>query len=250
MEENLFFKNSKGDNLSATISVVNQEAPIIILGHGFASSKNGSSKEIADILNSKNINSFRFDFYGHGESDGEFKNITVSEGSDDILSAIKFCKDKGFKKIVLLGTSFGGACSIIAASKSEDLSLLVLRSPVSDYSIRELMLKTKEELDDWKTKGFRIYKSSKGKDLELNYTFFEDMKNNRGFIEAEKIKIPTFIVHGSRDENVPIILSEMLVKVISNCKLEVIEGADHRYSDKKHDEKAKELLISFIVSKV
>lgn len=252
MDEKLTFLNSKGDKLSGVLSIVNEDpsTPTIVFAHGFTSSKDGSAKDISVLLNRLGINSLRFDFYGHGESEGEFENITISEGTDDILQAIEVLRSRGFKKIGLFGTSFGGACSIMAASKSRDVSLLALRSPVSDYYIRELLRKSKQELSEWKDNGYRMYKRGDGKELRLNYSFFEDMRFNRGLEAATNINVPTMIVQGDLDVSVPLILNEMLVKVIPDSKLKVIKGADHRYSNPNHDKEAVDILVDFIVESI
>jgi pimeloyl-ACP methyl ester carboxylesterase len=247
----LTFKNSNGQNLSAIIDQpeFGKSNPIVITAHGFRGDKKGNSVIFAEKLNAKNINTFRFDFFGHGESDGDFADITLSEGVDDILCAINYLSEEGYSNISLVGTSFGGACGIIAASKTDKLKSLALRSPVGDYYLKELMTRSKDELDMWKNRGYKVYKNEDGTELRLKYKFFEDLKNYNGFTCAEKITIPTFIVHGELDEIVPINLSEMLVKVMPNAKLDVIEGADHSYSDEKHKIEAIDILVGFLTNK-
>lgn len=252
MEKNITFLNSKGVKLSGVLSIINDDPNTltVILAHGFTSNKNGSSKDISALLNTLGINAFRFDFYGHGESEGKFEDITISEGTDDVLQAIELVKSEGFRKIGLFGTSFGGSCSIMAASKSRDLCLLALRAPVSDYYIRELLQKSKQELSDWKNNGFRMYKRGDGHELRLNYSFFEDMKNNRGLEVALQINIPTMIVQGDLDTSVPVTLNEMVIKVIPVSELKVIKGADHRFSNPEHYKEALDMLVEFILSNV
>ena len=248
MESSIIFQDSHGNNVSAVITKAsdNLNSPIVVIAHGFASNKNGSSKDIAAQLANLGAHSLRFDFYGHGDSDGKFEDVTVSKGADDVLSAINYVSALGYSNIHLIGTSYGGACSILAAAKTDKLKSLILRSPVSDYYTRELMTKSKEELFAWEKDEFRIYKSGSGKELRLNSTFLSDMKDLNGFQAARNIIIPTLIVHGNKDESVPILLSEMLVKVIGNSRLEVIEGADHRYSNPKHDEYVVNMMIEEI----
>lgn len=218
----------------------------VIICHGFSSSKEGSAKDIAEALKEKGINSFRFDFYGHGESDGEFEKVTVSEGVDNIINAYKYLREEGFERIGLLGTSFGGACSIQAAAQLPELAFLALRSPVTDYLDKELMTKTKSELEEWKSNGFRIYKNGKGEERKLFYSFFEDMYKNRGFTAGTNIKVDTFVVHGDKDDRVPLILSEMFVKVVPNAVLEIVSGADHIYSDPELDKLAISILVNWM----
>ena len=247
----VYFENSNGDKLCGVLSNPsgNKTKPIIIMAHGFSTSKDsGTYVSLANNLDSYKISSFRIDFYGHGESEGKFEDITVSEAVDDILQAIKFLKSKGYKKIELMGGSFGGIASIMAASKSKDLHLLVLKSPVSNYLEKEMETKSKKELMEWKKKGYRYYESGDGRKLKLNYTFFEDFKNNNGFKVASKISIPTFIVHGDADETVPYKQSVKTAKLMPNCKLHTVKEANHHYDGEGHKEEALEAMTKFIVT--
>lgn len=250
MEEKVYFENSKGLKLCGLLSnsTSSKEKPIIILCHGFSTSKDSHTYvRLQEILNKYKISTFRFDFFGHGESEGKFEDITISEAVDDILNAIEFLKNQGYTKIGLIGSSFGGIASLMAASKTDDLFVLALKSPVSNYEEKEYATKSKEELEEWKNKGFRYYVSGDGRKLKLNYTFFEDFKNNNGYEAAKKIKIPTLIVHGDNDESVPIEQSKKTANLIENCKLEIIEGAGHRYSKPEDFEKMLDLIFKFII---
>ncbi|MDO8538567.1 MAG: alpha/beta fold hydrolase [archaeon] len=248
--EKLFFKDSKGNKLCAILSnpAENTSNPIIILCHGFTTSKdNFTNRTLEKILNEKEIATFRFDFFAHGESEGKFEDVTVSKAVDDILSAIKFVKNAGYKKIGLFGSSFGGIASIIAASKSNDLYILALKSPVSKFEEQVTFTMTKQELSEWKKKGYKEHISGAGKKFRLNYTFFEDFKNNDGYKVAKKIKIPTIIVHGGRDKEVNIEQSQKISKIIKNCELQIIELADHSYTNPAHFENVIKLISDFVI---
>jgi hypothetical protein len=250
MREKIFFKNSKSDRLCGILSnpTKDRDKPIIILCHGFSTSKNsGTYVSLEQILNKNNISTFRFDFYGHGESEGKFEEITVSEAVDGILNAIKLLKRLGYTKIGLMGSSFGGIASTMAASKTNDLFVLTLKSPVSNYEEKEIMTKTKQELEEWKRKGYKYYISGDGRKLRLNYTFAEDFKKNNGYEAAKQIKVPTLIVHGDKDESVPVKQSKKIASIIRDCKLEIIKGADHRYSEPEHRERMLNLISKFII---
>ena len=106
------------------------------------------------MLNQKEISTFRFDFYGHGESEGKFEDITLSEAINDVHKAIHFLINAGYERIGLVGSSFGGFASLIAASELPELILLALKSPVSDY-LGLLIARDREiEIPLWKQKGF------------------------------------------------------------------------------------------------
>ncbi len=251
MQEKVYFKNSEGLNLCGILSnpTSNKEKPIIIICHGFSGSKNSRICIMLEkVLCKRKLSTFRFDFFGHGESGGKFEDVTVSEGVDDILSAIKYLKKQRYKKLGLIGISFGGNAGIMAASKTNDIFILALLSPVSDYEEREYGIKSREELEEWKNKGYRYYAGSHGRKLRLNYTFFEDFKKNKGYEAARKIKIPVFIVHGNKDENVSVEQSKKTANLIKNCKIEIIENADHKYTKPEHFEKMLGLVSKFIAS--
>jgi len=250
MQEKLFFENTKGNRLCGILAnpTSNKDRPIMILCHGFSTSKDSYTYvRLEEILNGKGISTFRFDFFAHGESEGEFEDITISEAVDDILNAIKFMKESGYSKIGLVGSSFGGIASVIVASKTDDLFILALKSPVSDDLGKLVAQESKQEIKTWKEKGFIYYTSSDGRGLKLNYSFFEDDKKINGYEAAKKIKIPALIVHGDNDEAVPIEQSKKIVGLMENSRLEIIEGADHRYSKPEDFERMLGLISGFII---
>ncbi len=217
----------------------------VIVCHGFGSSKNGSTPPaLQEIFDRNAITTLRFDFFGHGESGGNFSEITISEAVDDILNAIKFLKKRGYDKIGLAGSSFGGISSTIAASKSEDLFALALKSPVSDYYELERLRMGDKGIDVWKRKGYVDYENG----MKLKYSFFEDFKNNNAYEAAKRIKIPTIVVHGDADDVVPVEQSVKLSKIIKKCRLEIIRGGDHNFSDNNDFNKAVVIISEFMVN--
>jgi len=250
LKEKIFFKNSKGNKLCGILSnpTEQKEKPIIILCHGFSTSKDSLTHvRLEKILNESGVSTFRFDFFGHGESEGKFEEITVSEAVDDIENAIELLKELGYKKTGLVGSSFSGMASLLTASKTDELYILALKSPVSDYMGLIIARANQEEIKTWRENGFIDITGAHQEKLKLNYSFFEDSQKINGFESAKKIKIPVLIVHGDKDETVPIEQSIKTASLIQNCRLEIIEGGDHLYSNPKHFEKMLELISTFII---
>jgi len=250
MKEKVFFENSKGDRLCGILSnpTAEKAKPVIILCHGFFRSKEGKTYVgLERILNERGISTFRFDFFGHGESEGKFEEVTTSEAADDVLGAIKFLKESGYKKIGLMGSSFGGMASIMAASKVNDLYVLALKSPVSDYSSLFQAHQNEQEAKEIKERGFTYITDSEGKKRKLNISFFLDAQKAKAYEAAINIKIPTLIVHGDQDDSVPVEQSKRTASLMGNCRLEVIEGADHGYSNEEHFKEMLDLISEFIV---
>jgi alpha/beta superfamily hydrolase len=235
VESKVFFKNSKRVHLCGLINVPKNaiEGFIVIFVHGHSSSKNTKNFiRLTEMLDKAGVSTFRIDIHGHGESGGDFSETTVSEAVDDILQAIEYIKGLEYRKIGLLGSSFGGIASIITASKSKDLSFLILKSPVSNYKDKYNDLEGKKFVNDWKNKGERDYDASEGKILKLKYLFYEDAIRYDGYKVAPAILIPILIVHGDEDEAVPVEQSIKIASLFPNCRLEIIKGSDHRYVTK------------------
>ena len=248
MQEKFSFQNSRGDKLVGILSNPSDgtPVPIVVLCHGFDASKESQTYlRLEKTLNEKGIASFRFDFFGHGESDGKFEDITISEAVDNALQAISFVKNKGFSKVALFGSSFGGMAAFLAASQAPGIKSLALKSPVSDYLGKILADEDKADIEQWREKGFILHETKRGK-LRLNFSFFEDAEKVSGFEAAPRVKVPTLIVHGSEDEIVPVEQSKKTASLIPNCRLEIVEGANHKYSKPEEFEKMLKLVSEFL----
>ena len=249
-EEKIYFKNKHGEKLCGILTVpadTSKKHSLVILCNGFSSSKESRTYLfLSKQLFKYQILSLRFDFYGHGESDGRFEDITITEGYEDILSAIDYVRNLGYvNKIALFGTSFGGVCSVLAASKSKNLAALGLKAPALEMAKSRKMRLGLEGIEEWKEKGFVEHQNHEGRKFRLNYSFYEDASGIDAYEAAKNIHIPTLMVHGDKDDNVPIIQSEKLTKSIKNSVLEEIKGANHFFDKKEHYDQANELFLKF-----
>lgn len=243
------FNNSKGNRLVGILENPSNDsnAPVVLMTAGFTSDKDSHSfPPLVKKLHQNNIATFRIDIYSHGESEGAFENITVTQATDDILQAIRYLKDQGYSQIGLLGISFGSIASILATAESSDVSFLVLLSGVVDL-MKNSSLQNKKRLAQWKKDGFVIYKSG---DFEsrLNYSFVEDAQKNNGYKVVDKITVPTFIVHGDEDETVPFEESKKFVKLLSNGRLHTIKGGKHMLrKNQGHFKEYTQVICDFII---
>jgi len=252
-EEKISFTNSKSNKLVGILAKPSDstDIPIAIICHGFTTNKNRPKyTELANKLYENGIASLRFDLFGHGESEGDFADITITEGVDDVLRAIEYVKSLGYTKIALIGNSFGGITSFVVSTKTKDLTALALISPVSDYPEVEKMRRSDQDIAKWKKDGFTIHRSSKGQEFRLNYTFWEDIQKYLVYDIADQIKIPTLIVHGDADDLVPVDQSRKTAKLIPDCQLIEIKGATHRYEDPNHFDQMINAVIEFIIKKM
>lgn len=248
MEQIVTFKDRNGVSFRGILSAPTPNLEkIVIMVHGFTSNKNTKSQVmLSSLLTKEGIHSLRFDLFAHGESEGKFEDLTTSKAVSSILSAIDFVKKKGYKKIALIGSSFGGISSMMAATKTHDLTMLGLKSPVSDYDEVWTRRRTPEEISKWRETGYTDYEDD-GTVHKLKYDFFDDFKNNKPYEVAHLITIPTIIVHGDSDTVVPVGQSRKISKLIPNCRLVLIKGADHWYRGPGEMNKLVKAFRDFIV---
>jgi len=245
IEEKVFFTNSKNQKLCGILNEPTKKGEMVVIVHGFGSSKNTSAKNSASILARLNINSFRIDLNGCGESEGNFEECTITDYAEDVESTINFVKEKGYNKISLIGTSCGGIVCMAVALKHPEIQRMFLRAPVSDYPSQREEFYGKEMIQEWKEKGYMYKTKSDGTKLKVNYTFYEDAKNNVMYDKVKDIKCPAMIIHGDIDKTVSIEDSKKVVQNFPNAKLAIIKGAGHKLGVNGDFSQASELLKNF-----
>jgi pimeloyl-ACP methyl ester carboxylesterase len=238
------FLRSRGNKICAFYE--EKGKPACILCHGFSSSMdNKTNKALAPLLESAGISTFRIDLFGHGESEGKLEDITLTQAAEDIGQAIDYLKANQ-SIIGLFGSSFGGAASIIAASRSPELKALALSSPVTDFM--SMWKSTSVDIDKWEKSGMRVYVDSDGSKHNLKSTYLHDIKGYDLYELARRIMAKSMIVHGSLDEDVPLSQSMRLYRAIPGCELHIVNGADHHYKEPEHFEKRIRLISDFLIA--
>jgi pimeloyl-ACP methyl ester carboxylesterase len=205
---------------------------IAVLCHGFLSSKTSTTnKTLTRMLIERGIATFRFDFFGHGESQGPFESISNTLAIQQAQAALDLVRQKGYRKIGLMGSSFGGLVATLTAARRTDLACLALKCPVVDFA-EELQLEFgEEEMARWKATD-TVPNILGGPDrIALRYAFYEDCLRQIAYDPARSITAPTVIVQGDKDEHVPLHQSQKLYAVLRVKKhLELLPGADHQFT--------------------
>ncbi|MFH1246758.1 MAG: alpha/beta hydrolase [Candidatus Micrarchaeota archaeon] len=246
--EKLFF-TSRGLKICGMLEIANPKSKeVVVMVHGYASGKDGSTYIVlGNELAKNNLNSFRFDLAGNGESEGKFEEQTISTMVEDIEAAVKMLQTRGFKVFDVVGSSGGGLASLVFALKFK-LNKLALIAPVSDYPSQRRRKYGDEQLQQWKEKGYNFYDAGTRGLLKVNYSFFEDAKQYVMREKAAKIKCPVFIVHGDKDTDVTVKDSEELVKFLPNAELHVFKGAEHFFRNPGEKEELVKLIVDWLVT--
>src|SRR3989475_9917934 len=138
MEQALTFQDPAGHAVAGILaSPSNGSDRLAVLCHGFLSNKNSrTNTTLTELLFPQGIATFRFDFFGQGESEGLFERITVSLAVSQALAALDLMSSQGYRKLELVGSSLGGLVALLGAAKWPTLSCLALTCPVPDVPER------------------------------------------------------------------------------------------------------------------
>jgi alpha/beta superfamily hydrolase len=113
-----------------------QKAPAVLICSGFAGNKCGKYRlfvRLAQQLAQMGIATLRFDYRGSGDSEGDYENVTVEGKVSDALTCLNFLSNDpqiDATRIALMGRSFGGLVTILAAKRFGSIKTLVLWAPV------------------------------------------------------------------------------------------------------------------------
>jgi alpha-beta hydrolase superfamily lysophospholipase len=206
-----------------------EKPPCVIASHGLFSSKDSEKyTTLGDRFHPREIALFRFDFRGCGESEGIISEITVSDRLRDLNAAIDFVRSypRIGSRIGLMGSSLGGYISLIASGDEEDIRAVVTWA--TPYSLAGL-------------EGRR----GQGEMALLGEQFFHDLRAHDLAPALDKVH-NCLVIHGDRDELVPVEQARMIYERLNDPKkMEIIEGGDHRLTHLHHREKALERTLEW-----
>lgn len=233
MEKPIIFKNKRDKQLLGILHLLKEEGkfPLVIFCHGFGASKSRYRiVRLCRALAKNNIACFRFDFEGCGDSEGDLKDATLGNEVEDLKSAIDFVlKQKNIDKtkISFVAESFGVLVVLLHLVKTKfSAKTLVFWAPALNQ--KELIKNwfTKKEIEKWKKQKFI---TKKEKIMGIDYLKENQDKDYSDLLS--KIQTPILIIHGAKDETVPLKFSKNLAKKCRNIKLKIYPKAEHKFED-------------------
>lgn len=251
MISSIKFKNKRGLWLHGFVHVPKRYSTAVLFLHGFPGSCFGSTatRMLSAIRKSPYL-FMTFSFSGSEGSEGKFEDKLMSKEVEDVRTAIDFLEHKyGFKRLILVGISTGAIDAALYAHTDKRVSKLVLLSGVSDlkHSVRYDF--SDEQVRDFWKRGYITYhapgKWCDGK--KLKKAFYDEFFTLDIPGAIRKFRKPLLIVHGEKDEAVPLFNAEELYELAHKPrKLVVIKDADHRFSKLAHFKKMMRVLDRFI----
>jgi uncharacterized protein len=233
MEIPIEFRNRAGRRLRGVLhkpgAKKGRRAPGVVFFHGFTGDRMESHwifVKCARALAKAGIASLRFDFYGSGESDGDFREVTLPGEIADARSAVEFFrKQKGIdrERLGLCGLSMGGAVAASVAAGSKARALVLWSALAHPKGLRRLAEVNTHPLPN----GAREYNAH-----EVSRRFLETAEKVRPLEAIRRFTAPTLIIHPEKDEHLPLHHPEDFFRA-SGAKVKekiIIPGADHTYT--------------------
>lgn len=174
----------------------------------------------------------RFDYTGHGESDGRFEDGTISRWLADSQAAIA-TRAPGPK--LLVGSSMGGWIALLIAMRIPDaISGMVLIAPGTDFT-EELVAPRLTEAQKTALERDGVVRTGTSGHPAETYTraLLEDGRGHRLLGGPIALPFPVRILHGMADDVAPTAHVLQLAERIEAPSLTVtlVKGGDHRLSE-------------------
>ena len=250
MNKYKFLKISQSKKIRYLINKYKKK-PYVVFLHGFMSNIEGEKpKKILKFCNSKKIGFLAMEYSGHGKSSGKFTQGNISKWTGEVKISIKRIIKKN--KFILVGSSMGSWISLNQFKFFHNQILGFLGIGSAPEFLENLMWKkfTNKIKREIKKKG--IYNLKHGNyEYPITYQLIKDGKKNKILNKKILNKIYVTMIHGRKDEVVPINYSKKVLKIFKNAnkKLLIIMNGDHSLSSKRNLNKIiKEL--NNIISKV
>ena len=243
-----YFKITKTKRIRYLKHMRNNSVYIVFL-HGFMSDLEGAKpKAFFNFAKKNNLGFLALEYTGHGKSSGKFTNGNITKWSKDTSILIKKIVNKN--RIIFVGSSMGSWISLNQFQKFKKQIVGFLGIGSAPEFLENLMWKkfTKKIKDELIKK--KIYHLNHGDyKYPITLQLIKDGRKNRVFNKKIDSKIKVTMVHGQKDEVVPISYSRKILKIFSKAKkkLIIIKNGNHSLSSQKHLRKLKKEL-KFIIN--
>ena len=206
--------------------------PTLVWLGGFHSDMTGTKAQaLADWAMGCGRAYLRFDYFGHGESSGDFRHGTITRWRADVLAVVDVLTEG---PLILVGSSMGGWLACLAAmARPERMAGMVLIAPAADFTERliwpSLDAAARQAI---KTDGFWMRPSAYEEPYPITRDLIEDGARWSILPGPLAIAAPVRVLQGGADPDVPWRHALALVEAIEgeDVVFTLIRDGDHRLS--------------------
>tara|TARA_B110000914_G_scaffold202740_1_gene195895 strand:- start:192 stop:947 length:756 start_codon:yes stop_codon:yes gene_type:complete len=230
-----YLKISKSKKLRYLDNFFKKNLYVIFL-HGFMSDIEGEKpRAFKKYAIKKKLGFLAIEYSGHGKSSGEFTKTNLSRWSNDVKISIKKIVKKN--NFILVGSSMGSWISLILFEEfKKQIKGFVGIGSAPEFTTRIMWKKfdnkTRHEIIK---KGICNVKHGKY-EYPISHQLIKDGRKNKVLSKKINSKINITMVHGSKDEVVPVSFSRKVLETFkgSKKKLLIIKNGDHSLSGHKY----------------
>jgi pimeloyl-ACP methyl ester carboxylesterase len=211
---------------------VEGRGPMVVWMGGFRSDMAGTKAQaLADWALDEGRAYLRFDYFGHGESDGDFRKGTITRWREDALAVLDELVEG---EVVLVGSSMGGWIACLAAAvRPERVRAMVLVAPAPDFTEKLMAPEIPPEgRRALKEDGVWLRPSEYGDPYPITAALLEDGARWSILPGPVPIEAPVRILQGGEDPDVPWRHALELAQAIKgeDVVFTLIKDGDHRLS--------------------
>lgn len=214
---------------------VKGKSPGVLFLPGYGSNMNGQKAEsLEEFCRSLGHSYLRFDYTGHGASEGVLSEGTIGTWKKDVLFVLDELAEG---PQILVGSSIGGWLMLLAAiARPEKTAALVGISTAADHivtSFNSLPLETRKEFEE-KGEWTVPTKHSEEGHYKFSMDFLKEAENHCVLQSPIPITCPVRLIHGLKDEDVPWHISMQVAERVLSPDVDVIlrRHGQHRMSEK------------------
>ena len=234
MKKFKYFKLSKTKKLRFIDNYFKKKLYVVFL-HGFMSDIEGKKPQTFHRFAKKNNLGFlTFEYSGHGKSSGEFIKGNISSWTRDTKLIIKRIVKKN--NFVLIGSSMGSWIGLnqFKYYKKQIKGFFGIGSApefLTRLMWNKFPKKTKRELLNTQ----KILIKNGGYEYPITLQLIKDGRKNKVLHKKINSKIDVTMIHGQKDEVVPVSFSRLVLKVFNTAKKRVviIKNGDHSLSSQR-----------------
>ena len=207
----------------------------IVFLHGFMSDLEGKKpKTFFNFAKKNRLGFLALEYSGHGKSSGKFTDGNISKWTKETNLLIRKVVKKN--KIILVGSSMGAWIGLnqFKFFKKRIVGFLGIGS--APEFLENLMWKkfTKKMKSETIKKGILQLKHG-NYEYPITHQLIKDGRKNKVLSKKINSKISVTMVHGQKDEVVPVSYSRKVLKIFQKAKkkLVIIKNGDHSLSSQK-----------------
>ena len=230
-----YYKLSKAKKIRY-LKLYQKNRDYIVFLHGFMSDLDGKKpRSFLKFAKKNKLGFLALEYSGHGKSSGKFTKGNISKWTKETSILIK--KIVKTNKIIFIGSSMGAwiALNQFKIFKKQIKGFLGIGS--APEFLENLMWKKFSKKMKAETIKNRIYNLKHGDYIyPITLQLIKDGRKNKVLNKKINYKVNITMVHGQKDEVVPVSYSKKVLKIFKNSrkKLVIIKNGDHSLSSPKH----------------